>query len=44
MVEFIKIPYIITGSFIDKHEIGFFGFTVGYGDFHQTPQSVILIT
>lgn len=41
MAEFVKIPYIITGSFIDEHEIAF---TVCYGDFQEAPQSVILIT
>lgn len=44
MAEFIKIPYIITGSFIDEHEIASTGFTVCYGNFHEAPQSVILIT
>ena len=39
MTELLKIPYIITGSFIDEHEIVFTGFTVCYGQLHEAQES-----
>lgn len=44
MTELIKIPYIVTGSFIDEHEIVFAGFAVCHGHLHEALEAVILIT
>jgi len=44
MTELIAIPQIITGSFVDEHEIVFTGFTVCCGHLHEALEAVILNT